>query len=64
MVLSGYDPSREEVIVADPLKDNPRYGGQTYRVKMDHLIASILLGIVTYDANLVVIMPKHSEEMV
>ncbi len=62
VVLSGYDPVTEEVVVVDPLADNPRFGRQNYRVKMDHLIASILLGIVTYDANLVVIAPKHLED--
>lgn len=57
VVLSGYDPKTREVLVADPLENNPGFGTQNYRVKMDRLIASILLGIVTYDANLLVIEP-------
>jgi hypothetical protein len=58
VVLSGYDRASREVMVADPLGDNPRFGAQYYRVRMDRLIASILLGIVTYDANLIVITPR------
>lgn len=58
VVLSGYDREQREVQVADPLLDNPRYDGQYYRVHMDRLIASILLGILTYDANLLVIEPR------
>jgi hypothetical protein len=57
VVLSGYDAARREVMVADPLHDNPRYGSRYYRVRMDRLIGAILLGIVTYDANLLAITP-------
>jgi hypothetical protein len=45
------------VSVADPLLDNPRFGSQYYQVPVERLIASIMLGIVTYDANLLVILP-------
>ena len=58
VVLSGYDPRTREVSVADPLHDNPRFNSQYYRVAMNRLTASILLGILTYDANLLVITPK------
>jgi hypothetical protein len=58
VVLSGYDRKAREVMVADPLRDNPRFGSQYYRVGMDRLLASILLGIITYDANLLVITPR------
>lgn len=58
VVLSGYDPKTREVSIADPLHDNPRFGSQYYRVAMNRLTASILLGILTYDANLLVLTPK------
>jgi hypothetical protein len=58
VVLSGYDPKTREVSVADPLHDNPRFGSQYYRVGINRLTASILLGILTYDANLLVLTPK------
>lgn len=61
VVLSGYDPESREVLVADPLHDNPRFGTRYYRVGVDRLISSILLGIVTYDANLLILRPKTSE---
>ena len=58
VVVSGYDKQAPEVMVADPLQDNPGFGAHYYRVSTDRLIASILLGVVTYDANLLVITPK------
>jgi hypothetical protein len=58
VVLTGYDRIERDVLVADPLHDNPAFGGQYYRVDAGRLIASILLGIVTYDANLLIITPK------
>jgi hypothetical protein len=59
VVLSGYNRAARQVMVADPLQDNPLYGGHYYSVRMEKLIASILLGIVTYDANLLVITPPQ-----
>lgn len=59
VVLSGYDRESREVMVADPLQDNPGYRSHYYRVGMNRLIASILLGIVTFDANLLIISPAQ-----
>jgi hypothetical protein len=56
VVLRGMEGKR--VFVADPYRDNPMAEGHTYDVPVDRLINSILLGIVTYDANLLVISPK------
>jgi len=61
VVLSGYDPEEREVLVADPLHDNPRFGSRYYRVGVDRLMTAILLGIVTYDANLLILRPKAPE---
>lgn len=61
VVLSGYDRATREVMVADPLHDNPRFGLPYYRVGMHRLIGAILLGIVTYDANLVIITPPSAQ---
>jgi hypothetical protein len=55
VVVSGYHPASREVTVADPLGDNPLHGKHYYRVGIDRLMAAMLLGIVTYDANLLVI---------
>jgi hypothetical protein len=58
VVLSGYDKERREVMVADPLHDNPGFGQQNYSVTLERLVTSIMLGIVTYDANLLVLEPS------
>ncbi len=58
VILSGYDRERRRVIVADPLHDNPLQSGARYEVDADRLVGAILLGILTYDANLLVIQPR------
>jgi len=58
VVLSGYDRVRRRVSVADPMLDNPKFGSQYYEVGMDRLIGAILLGVLTHDANLLVIHPQ------
>lgn len=63
VVLSGYDPGSREALVADPLQDNPRFRRRYYRVDIDRLIGAILLGIVTYDANLIVIQPGKGKQL-
>jgi hypothetical protein len=60
VVLSGYDLKERVVQVADPYPGNPR-SRHYYEVKVDRLINAILLGIVTYDANLVIIEPKPEQ---
>ncbi|ACY18262.1 hypothetical protein [Haliangium ochraceum] len=58
VVLHDYDQPSDTVVVADPLHSNPRYGEPHYEVSVDRLVSSILLGILTYDANLLVIEPS------
>ncbi|MBI4828454.1 MAG: hypothetical protein HY804_06540 [Nitrospinae bacterium] len=59
VILAGYDMVEKRVLLADPLKPNPLSEGQLYEVRIDQLICAILLGIVTYDANLLIIEPKR-----
>ncbi|MEX2528834.1 MAG: C39 family peptidase [Gemmatimonadota bacterium] len=59
VVLAGYDPESRKVRVADPLHGNPAYGEQHYDVGMQRLLGSILLGVLTYDANMLVIQPGN-----
>ncbi len=54
VILCGYDLNNRHVFVADPLK-HPSGKGQLYEVDIDRLVGSILLGILTYDANLLII---------
>lgn len=58
VILCGYDLHNRHVFVADPLKHNPSGKGQLYEVDIDRLVGSILLGILTYDANLLIIEPR------
>ncbi len=58
VVLTGYEPP-DIIHVADPLHDNPRFKDPYYKVGVERLLGAILLGIITYDANLLVIEPKE-----
>jgi hypothetical protein len=59
VVLCGYDRESRDVLVADPLKKNPHSGTNQYIISIDRVIGAILLGIVTYDANLLIIEPRQ-----
>ncbi|MEX2233919.1 MAG: C39 family peptidase [Cyclobacteriaceae bacterium] len=58
VVITGYDEEKNFVYVADPVEPNPLGEGQLYSVGFGRLINSIMLGILTYDANLLIIEPK------
>lgn len=58
VVLTSFDPEENAVTVADPYDPDSMSYGQTYRISMEHLICAILLGVVTYDGNLIVITKK------
>jgi hypothetical protein len=62
VVLAGYDRAERTVKVADPYLPNPVSRGQYYPVRIDRLLCAILLGILTYDGDLLIISPrkKHS----
>jgi hypothetical protein len=58
IVLAGYDKKLHKVLIADPLRQNPYSSNQEYEVDINRLICAIMLGILTYDANLLIIEPK------
>lgn len=58
VVLHGYNKTNRTVLVADPYEANPLSPGRRYAVPMRRLINAILLGVLTYDANLLIIRPK------
>jgi hypothetical protein len=58
VVLCGFENG--SVIVADPYKRNPLTGESYYKVGLNRLVNAIMLGIVTYDANLLMISPQTS----
>lgn len=57
VVLHGYDPKARRVTIAYTLEGNPGYESQRYAVPMSRLVRAIMLGVLTYDANLLVIEP-------
>ncbi|MFO0999494.1 MAG: hypothetical protein U0936_04100 [Planctomycetaceae bacterium] len=58
-VLCGYDSIERSVLVADPFHPNPLSTNYKYEVSLDRVVCSILLGILTYDANLLIVRPRE-----
>jgi hypothetical protein len=58
VVLCGYNMQERTAVVADPLLPNPISDSPIYTVRLNRLICAIMLGILTYDANLLVVTPK------
>ncbi len=61
VVLCGYDPEKKLVVVADPHRENPISHDNYYKVSSTRLINAIMVGVLTYDANLIIIKPKEFE---
>ncbi len=59
VVLSGYDRITKLVTVHDPWIKSPFADPHRYHVHIDRLINAILLGVLTFDANLLVIRPRQ-----
>ncbi|HMQ15318.1 MAG TPA: hypothetical protein PKC49_05030 [Phycisphaerae bacterium] len=57
VVLFGYDTRTDQVLVADPQQPNPLADEPVYRIPIERVICAILLGVLTYDANLLIIEP-------
>ncbi len=55
VVLCNYLKDKRQVEVADPYADNPMAEAHHYEVDIDRLIGAILLGIISYDANILAI---------
>ena len=59
VVIAGWDPRRRRVLVVDPYQPNPYGPSHEYWISVDRVVAAILLGIVTHDANLLVVYPAQ-----
>ena len=59
VVLAGYQRKGRLVQIADPYLLNPLSEGQLYQVNIDRVICAIMLGVLTYDANLLIIHPRN-----
>lgn len=58
VVLYHYDHETREVWVADPYGENPAFQQHHYSVGLDRLIGAIMLGVLTYDGNLLLVEPS------
>lgn len=56
VVVHGYDAATDSVMVADPLHENA-FGSHNYRVGVLRLLGAVMLGVLTYDGNLLVLEP-------
>lgn len=62
VVLCGYDRDTKMVRVADPYLPNPIAPRDNYYVvDVDRVVCAILLGALTYDANLMIFTPSKSK---
>jgi hypothetical protein len=59
VVIAGYDFERRKLLVVDPYQPNPFAGAHKYWLGIDRVLGAVLLGIVTHDANLLVIRPRN-----
>lgn len=59
VVIAGYDREKRTVLVADPYWRHPYSPSHEYWVSIDRVIGAVLLGIVTHDANLLVVYPPR-----
>lgn len=58
VVLCGYRRDRRTVLVADPFLENPMAPLNHYEVSLERAVGAILLGVLTHDANLLMIEPR------
>jgi hypothetical protein len=58
VVLAGYDRTERSVLIADPSKPNPLTSTQYYKVSIYRLICAIMLGVLTYDGDLLIVERK------
>jgi len=58
VVLAGYNRRKRTVLVADPYDPHPYGPNRGYWINIDRVMGAILLGIVSHDANLLVISPR------
>jgi hypothetical protein len=59
VVIAGYNRKNRTVLVADPYGPHPYGPALEYWINIDRMIGAVLLGIVTHDANLLIIHPPR-----
>ncbi|MBI1372665.1 MAG: hypothetical protein GC159_07870 [Phycisphaera sp.] len=61
VVVHGLDRQRRTAHIADPFLQKPEPGRHHYEIGIDRLVGAILLGIVTYDAKLLILTPPDAD---
>jgi hypothetical protein len=59
VVMAGYNRKQHTVLVADPYGPHPYGPSREYWININRVVDAVLLGIVTHDANLLVIHPPR-----
>ncbi len=62
VVLHGYDPQTRNVSIADPMHPNPMAPTNKYIAPLSRVTSAILLGTLTYDANLLTLVPRKGSK--
>jgi hypothetical protein len=58
VLVRGYLQGQRKILIADPFHPNPVRREGIYWVDAHRFVSADMLGIVTYDANLLVVEPK------
>jgi hypothetical protein len=64
VVIAGYDAARRKFLVVDPYQANPYASTHEYWLSVERVLGAVLLGIVTHDANLLIIHPRTPRQEV
>jgi hypothetical protein len=64
VVVHGYNRETRSVMIADPLEPEEGGMGRYYQVSIERLLGAVLLGVITYDANLLAIWPRKEKEKI
>jgi hypothetical protein len=57
VIIAGYEATRRRVLVVDPYQPHPYGETHEYWISIDRAVGAVLLGIVTHDANLLIVHP-------
>lgn len=60
VVISGYNRKNRTVLISDPYGAHPYGSSREYWANIDRALGAVLLGIVTHDANLLIIHPRRA----
>lgn len=62
VVIKGINANLDKVHIADPMSTNPITGQANYEVDTQHFINSLLIGVITYDANFIALYPSGKDK--